>query len=189
MNPSGTSLAILGAVLVVVAATTITGNIFVTTALASDLTIDDLISRQDPVQDKVTICHIPEGDVIKAHDITVGESVVPNHLAHGDRIGHCLLTQQPTITVDPPTGCTRTENGFVAYPRLILSEFPFGEVVMTGVESSGFPLPIEVQADTYSLPLGFSPGEKTVTAFADANRNLVREPSEVSAATTFTVTC
>jgi hypothetical protein len=44
MNPSGTSLAILAAVLVVVPATTITGNIFVTTALASDLTIDDLTS-------------------------------------------------------------------------------------------------------------------------------------------------
>ena len=189
MNPSRTSLVIFGIVLLVVAATTITSSTFVTTALASDLTIDDLISLQDPVQDKVTICHIPEGDVTKAHDITVGESVVPNHLAHGDRIGHCLLTQQPAITIDPPTSCTSTESGLVAYPHVILSGFPFGSVIMTGVETSGFPLLIEMQAETYSVPLGFSLGEKTVAAFADTNRNLVQDPGEVSAATTFTVTC
>jgi hypothetical protein len=105
-----------GTVLVVVeAATTITSSGFDTPALASDLTIEDLISRDDPLQDKVTICHVPKGAITKAHDITVDESVVPNHLAHGDWIDHCLLSQNPTITTDPPTSCTSTENELVAY--------------------------------------------------------------------------
>jgi hypothetical protein len=39
------------------------------------------------------------------------------------------------------------------------------------------------------MPVGFPLGEKTVAAFADINRNLVQDPGEVSAATTFTVTC
>jgi hypothetical protein len=33
--------------------------------------------------------------------LNVGESVVPYHLAHADRIGHCLPIKQPTITVEP----------------------------------------------------------------------------------------
>ena len=189
MDPSRISFVIIGTVLTVIATTTITSKSFVTTALASDLTIDDLISRQDPVQDKVTICHIPEGDVTKAHDLAVGESVVPNHLSHGDRIGHCILAQQPNITIEPPTSCTSTENGLIADVRVILTGFPLGSVIMTGVEFSGIPLLIEMQAETYSMPVGFPLGEKTVAAFADINRNLVQDPGEVSAATTFTVTC
>lgn len=190
MKSSRIPLLTPGTVLVMVAAaTTITSSGFVTPALASDLTIEDLISREDPLQDKVTICHVPEGDVTKAHDITVGESVVPNHLAHGDWIGHCLPSQNPTITIDPPTSCTSTENGLVAYSRVILSGFPIGLVIITGVESPGSTVLVDVQSETHSLPLGFSLGEKTLTAFADANRNLVQDPGEVSAATSFTVMC
>ena len=33
---------------------------------------------------KVTICHIPPGNPENAHEITVGASAVPAHLAHGD---------------------------------------------------------------------------------------------------------
>jgi hypothetical protein len=173
----------------VAAATTIISSSFLTPALASDLTIEDQMSLQDPLQSRVTICHVPNGDFTQAHDITVGESVVPNHLAHGDRIGQCLLTQQPTITVESPTSCTSTENGLVSYARVILSGFPIGLVVIMGPESSGFPLLIEMQAETQSVPVGFPLGEKTLTAFADVNRNLLQDAGEASAATTFTVTC
>jgi hypothetical protein len=148
-----------------------------------------LISRQDPLQDRITICHIPDGDVSKAHDITVGESVVSDHLAHGDRIGPCLLTQQPDITVEPPTSCISTEDGLVAYTRMILSGFPVGLIVITGPESSGFPLLIEMQTDTQYVPVGFPSGEKTLTAFADVNRNLFQDDGEVSGTTTVSVTC
>ena len=39
------------------------------------------------------------------------------------------------------------------------------------------------------VPVGSSTGEKTVTVFADTNRNLQQEPGEVSATKTFTITC
>ena len=35
------------------------------------------------------ICHIPPGNPEKAHTITVGESAVQAHLAHGDHVGAC----------------------------------------------------------------------------------------------------
>ena len=174
---------------VAAAAITISSSCFITPALASDLTVEDQMSLQDPLQSRVTICHIPEGDVAQAHDITVGESVVPNHLAHGDRIGRCLLTQQPAIAVELPTSCISTENGLVSYARVVLSGFPVGLVVIMGPEASGFPLLLEMQAETQSVPVGFPLGEKTLTAFADVNRNLLQDPGEASAAVTFAVTC
>ena len=173
----------------IAAAVTITNSGFVTPSFASDLTIRDRISREDPLQDKVTICHIPEGNITKAHDKTVGESVVSDHLTHGDRIGHCSHSQHPAIIVEPPATCTSTESGLVAYSRVILSGFPYGSVVLKGDQSSETPSLVEVQADKYSLPLGFSLGDKKLIAFADANRNTQQDPGEASAATAFTITC
>jgi hypothetical protein len=66
--------------------------------LANDLTPEDLLSLQDPLQQKVTICHIPNGDPSKAHDITVGASAVQAHLAHGDTVGPCVTGPPPTDT-------------------------------------------------------------------------------------------
>lgn len=190
MNSSWTSIVIIGIILGVFASAATSGGIgFVTPALASDLTIEDRMSRQDPVQDKVTICHIPPENRSNSHDMNVGESVVPDHLAHGDRIGHCLPTKQPTITVEPPSSCIITENGRTAYARVILTGFPIGSIIMTGPQSSEFPLQIELQAETYSIPIGFSNGEKTVTAFSDANRNSKQDPGEVSTTKTFPITC
>jgi hypothetical protein len=168
---------------------TITNSGFVTPSFASDLTIRDRISREDPLQDKVTICHIPEGDITKAHDKTVGESVVSDHLTHGDRIGHCSHSQNPAIIVEPPATCASTESGLVAYSRVILIGFPYGSVVLKGDQSSETPSLVEVQADKYSLPMGFSLGDKTLIAFADANRNTQQDPGEASAVTAFTITC
>ena len=61
----------------------ITSNGFVVPALASSLTIEDRLSLQDPLQDRVTICHFPDGNLTGANNITVGEDLVPDHLAHG----------------------------------------------------------------------------------------------------------
>jgi hypothetical protein len=190
VNSSQTSIVITGIILGVFASAATSGGIgFVTPAIASDLTIEDRMSRQDPVQDKVTICHIPSENRSNAHDMNVGESVVPDHLVHGDRIGHCLPTKQPIITVEPPSSCIITENGRIAYARVILTGFPIGSVVMTGPQSSEFPLQIELQAETYSIPIGFSNGEKTVTAFSDVNRNSRQDPGEVSTTRTLPITC
>jgi hypothetical protein len=190
VNSSQTSIVITGIILGVFASAATSGGIgFVTPAIASDLTIEDRMSRQDPVQDKVTICHIPSENRSNAHDMNVGESVVPDHLVHGDRIGHCLPTKQPIITVEPPSSCIITENGRIAYARVILTGFPIGSVIMTGPQSSEFPLQIELQAERYSIPIGFSNGEKTVTAFSDANRNSKQDLGEVSTTKTFPITC
>jgi hypothetical protein len=40
-------------------------------------------------ESEVTICHYPPGNPGNAHDITVGESDKPAHLAHGDFLGPC----------------------------------------------------------------------------------------------------
>jgi hypothetical protein len=191
-NGSQLSLVIFRTILAVAAATAIStasSTNFIIPGFASDLTIEDQISRQDPVQDKVTICHFPGGDRTKAHDMTVGESVVPDHLAQGDRIGSCLPTREPTITVEPPSTCISTENGSIGYARFTLNGFPIGSVIITGPESSELPLQMEVQAETSSVPVGFSTGEKTVKVFADTNRNSKQDPSEISTTKTFTITC
>ena len=38
---------------------------------------------------KVLICHIPPGNPQNAHTISVDQSAVPAHLAHGDTLGPC----------------------------------------------------------------------------------------------------
>lgn len=55
---SHTPSVILGAVVLLAATITIFGGDYFSSALASDLTVEDLISRQDPLQDKITICHV-----------------------------------------------------------------------------------------------------------------------------------
>jgi hypothetical protein len=185
------SLRIFWSIFLIAAAITAGSTSFLAPVLASHhLTKEDRASLEDLLQDKVTICHIPWGIQTKAHDVIVGESVVPDHLAHGDRIGHCSLAKQkPIITVEEPTSCISTENGTISYANVILTGFPFGLVIMTGSDSSYFPLRIEIQSDIHSTPLGFSTGGKNVTAFADTNRNLKQDPGEVSSTKAFTIPC
>ena len=38
---------------------------------------------------KVTICHYPGGNKAKGHTLSVGQSAVAAHLAHGDKLGPC----------------------------------------------------------------------------------------------------
>ncbi len=47
---------------------------------------------------KITICHIPPGNLSNAHTITVGEPAVRAHLAHGDTLGACPTTITSTTT-------------------------------------------------------------------------------------------
>ncbi|GAV21256.1 hypothetical protein MMIC_P2238 [Mariprofundus micogutta] len=39
--------------------------------------------------EKVTVCHVPPGNPDNAHNISVAESAVSAHLAHGDVVGEC----------------------------------------------------------------------------------------------------
>ena len=43
----------------------------------------------EPNQDRVDLCHIPPANPDNSHTITVGESAVEAHLAHGDFLGQC----------------------------------------------------------------------------------------------------
>jgi hypothetical protein len=75
-----------------------TGSIFFTAtppaAYADDLTEEDILSLQG--QDKVTICHRPDGNPANQHEITVGESAVAAHVAeHGDSVGPCGPVRPP----------------------------------------------------------------------------------------------
>lgn len=51
---------------------------------------------------KVTICHIPAGDMSKAKTLQISKSALEAHLAHGDIIGAC--PGQPQDPGDPSTG-------------------------------------------------------------------------------------
>ncbi|HLF87486.1 MAG TPA: DUF5666 domain-containing protein [Anaerolineales bacterium] len=56
------------------------------------ITVIDIESEPPPepiTEGKVTICHIPSGDPSKANTITVDESALAAHLAHGDSLGAC----------------------------------------------------------------------------------------------------
>ncbi|MFL5742317.1 MAG: lectin-like domain-containing protein [Flavisolibacter sp.] len=39
--------------------------------------------------DKVSVCHIPPGNPRNANEICIAKSAVPDHLAHGDKLGSC----------------------------------------------------------------------------------------------------
>jgi hypothetical protein len=56
-------------------------------------TDDDQDDDQGGYGRKVTICHIPGGDMSKAHTITISKFALPAHLAHGDTIGPCGSTE------------------------------------------------------------------------------------------------
>jgi hypothetical protein len=48
-----------------------------------------VISGNTLAGNKVTICHIPPGNPDNAHAITISDSALPAHLAHGDTVGFC----------------------------------------------------------------------------------------------------
>jgi len=52
----------------------------------------------------VTLCHLPPGNPANAHTITVGEPAVKAHLRHGDTLGACDGSSEPTPDAGtPPT--------------------------------------------------------------------------------------
>lgn len=75
---------------------------------------------------KVTICHIPDGNVNKKQTINISKSALEAHLAHGDTVGACpsSLPSQPAtsvpatiynITVVSPNGGETWTTGSLQY--------------------------------------------------------------------------
>ncbi len=63
-------------------------------------------------QKKVTICHVPPGNPANAHTISVGESAVSAHLAHGDYTGACSTSCQVNPSLcDDGNACTSDSCG------------------------------------------------------------------------------
>ena len=56
--------------------------------------------KDDDRDEKVKICHIPPGNPAGKHTITVGESALKAHLAHGDTKGACAGGGTGTTTPD-----------------------------------------------------------------------------------------
>lgn len=54
---------------------------------------------------QVTLCHVPPDNPGNAHTISVGESAVGAHLAHGDRLGSCSGTCPPSCTEVNEVSC------------------------------------------------------------------------------------
>ena len=83
------ALAVAGAVVILVGAAATAGAV----GGVSDVTgnVDDIfaalqITDRTP---KVDVCHIPSDNPDNPHTISVGESALGEHLAHGDREGAC----------------------------------------------------------------------------------------------------
>ncbi|OIO70439.1 MAG: hypothetical protein COW19_00295 [Zetaproteobacteria bacterium CG12_big_fil_rev_8_21_14_0_65_55_1124] len=64
-----------------------------------------LNATSDPTSVKATLCHIPPGNPANQHTITVGQSSVNAHMAHGDVMGACsnwvseaYINSRPTCT-------------------------------------------------------------------------------------------
>jgi len=47
---------------------------------------------------KVTVCHIPPGNLENASTIQVSQNALDAHLAHGDELGECVEEPEPQIT-------------------------------------------------------------------------------------------
>ena len=61
--------------------------------------------------DKVQICHVPPGNPSARHELVVGSSAVPAHIAHGDYLGTCapLRVCTPGTSSSCYTGPASTE--------------------------------------------------------------------------------
>lgn len=55
---------------------------------------------------KVTICHIPPGNIENPQTITINENAAPAHLAHGDTVGQCPSGCQTDSECDDGNLCT-----------------------------------------------------------------------------------
>jgi hypothetical protein len=67
--------------------------------------------EDDGGEAKVTICHIPPGNPDNPHTITVGESAVDAHLAHGDYEGPCEEDDDGDDGEDDGTDDDGTDDG------------------------------------------------------------------------------
>ncbi|MFC1678435.1 fibronectin type III domain-containing protein [Patescibacteria group bacterium] len=65
------------------------GDDYVDLCVVGDSDDDDQDDIPGAFGKKVTICHMPGGNLDKAHTITVSKFALPAHLAHGDTIGAC----------------------------------------------------------------------------------------------------
>src|SRR5262245_62111820 len=57
---------------------------------------------------KVTVCHVPPGNPRQAHTISISQSAVDSHLAHGDYLGECHVCE-PGSTVTCYSGPLSTD--------------------------------------------------------------------------------
>jgi len=61
-------------------------SILILGVMVPSMLLDDAFAKK---ADKVTICHIPQGNPDNPQTIEVSENAVPAHLAHGDSLGTC----------------------------------------------------------------------------------------------------
>jgi hypothetical protein len=74
-------------------AISIIASVMILGVIMPSMLIDDAFAKKD---DKVTICHIPPGNPDNPQTIQVAENAVEAHLAHGDTLGECGVSQEVT---------------------------------------------------------------------------------------------
>jgi hypothetical protein len=70
------------------------------------ISFDDAFAQKPVKEEKVTICHIPPGNPDNIRTITVDESAVPAHLAHGDYVGECVPLCESDLDCNDNNMCT-----------------------------------------------------------------------------------
>lgn len=84
------------------------------TGLVGSLTrekINESLAKEEK-EEKITICHVPQGNATSRQTITIGKSALEAHLGHSDAIGVCSesapstpqpISWQPTVVPPTPT--------------------------------------------------------------------------------------
>ena len=104
------------------------------TFVFNGLILPDAVAKADSKsaeEKKVTICHYPPGNPENMQTLSVAESAVPAHLAHGDTMGECVDAEGDGADEGV------TAPGCVCPPGVDECVCPDGSAGVTGGASSG----------------------------------------------------
>jgi chromosome segregation ATPase len=85
-----------------------TGFVFAQTNSTSPSNSTSSESEDSEQEEKVTICHIPPGNEDNPHTITIGESALEAHQAHGDTIGECVTSTSDAVGTNSTNSTSST---------------------------------------------------------------------------------
>ena len=99
------------------------------------------MEASDPDDPKTTLCHIPPGNASAKHTISVSQSAVPAHMAHGDVMNACSGWADESY-VDSLSSCTAIEGGVASagvwLPENAISDAPSLNSYVAQIQAGNF---------------------------------------------------